>query len=993
MHDHRTRTEQRLVRFLREQLEPALVIDRAPLQVQMWQAPGEPVEFGVATAQRYEPVEQGRPWGRPWGTVWFHLTGEVPRRWERREGVRVEATFDLGFARGLTGFQCEATVYTPDGQIIKGIEPDNRWIPINGDRVDVWVEASANPTIAYGNWATPTPLGDLATAGEQPLYVLGEAVIVQIDECAEGLARDIEVLLELWRELPVDSTRAAHLTAGLDDMLGAVDFQDVHGSLPVARQTLQPLLDSPANATSHEAHAVGHAHIDSAWLWPLRETRRKCARTFSNVLALMDIDPEFTFCCSSAQQYAWIEQDHPELFARIAARVAEGRFIPVGGMWVEADANLPSGESLVRQFLHGTTYFMEKFGVEPVEVWLPDSFGYTAAWPQIAQGAGKRFFLTQKLSWNDTNRFPHHTFWWEGIDGTRIFTHFPPVDTYTAELRGAELAKAERQFAEKGRATKSLVPYGYGDGGGGPTREMTQRAHRLASLEGSPRVKLSTSQQFFAEALDEYPGAPVWRGELYLEYHRGTLTSQHRTKEGNRRNESLLAEAELWSATAAIQRDSVYPYEELASLWRDLLLLQFHDILPGSSIAWVHHQAEQMHAEITSRSQTLIQRALATLAGQGDIRLIANPAPFPAGGIPPLSISAEPEPHNRRPVELAGDGALITVTGGSLRVQVAENGQLDAMIDLETGRDHVAAGCGQLMLHPDIPNRWDAWDIEGFYRDRGRPMSSTVVHREEGQVLVEHQIGQSTIRQTIRPHELGVHISFDIDWQEQQQLLKWYLPLAINSDKATSEIQFGHLSRSTHANTSWDEARFETAAQRWVHVGEGERGIFIANAATYGWGIHADRDQGGPITRIGASLVRGPKFPDPAADIGHHQLDFLIGSGTVADAIRAGLVLSRPTRVIHGGGAPADPLVSVDDPLVVTETVKLAEDRSGDVVIRLYESTGQQRTATLTLGSQFATAVRTDLLERPLEELPLINGSNLRVQLRAFEITTLRLAR
>ncbi|WP_374101071.1 alpha-mannosidase, partial [Streptomyces phytophilus] len=358
---------------------------------------------------------------------------------------------------------------------------------------------------------------------------------------------------------------------------------------------------------------VGHAHIDSAWLWPVRETVRKCARTFTNMTALAAEYPELVFACSSAQQYAWMKERHPEVFDRIRKAVAAGTWAPVGGMWVEADGNLPGGEALARQLVHGRRFFEEEFGIGQAGVWLPDSFGYTAAYPQLARLAGAEWFLTQKLSWNETNRLPHHTFAWEGIDGTRIFTHFPPVDTYNAELTGAELAHAERNFADKGPATRSLVPFGFGDGGGGPTRSMLEKARRLRDLEGSPRVKSGAPDAFFAAARAEYERLPVWRGELYLENHRGTYTSQARTKRGNRRSEALLREAELWAATAAVRAGAPYPYERLAAVWERVLLNQFHDILPGTSIAWVHRQAEQVYGEVRAELEAIIAEALGRL--------------------------------------------------------------------------------------------------------------------------------------------------------------------------------------------------------------------------------------------------------------------------------------------------------------------------------------------------------------------------------------------
>ena len=337
----------------------------------------------------------------------------------------------------------------------------------------------------------------------------------------------------------------------------------------------------------------------------MRETVRKCIRTFASAVRLMDEYPEYRFACSQAQQYAWIEQAEPDLFGRIDIKVHGGQWIPVGGMWVEADMNLPSGESLARQIVHGQRYFESRFGRRCSEVWIPDVFGYPASMPQLYAAGGMRRFVTQKLSWNTTNRFPHHTFWWEGLDGTRVLTHFPPVDTYNAEITPAECVESVARFRDAAWSNWSLMPFGHGDGGGGPTREMLERARRMNDLDGAPRVSVGSPAEFFErverEAFDGAP-VPVWRGELYFETHRGTLTSQLRTKAGNRRCERLLREVELWAATAGRP-------PEVDDLWREVLTQQFHDIIPGSSIAWVHADAERIHASVASELEAADRRA------------------------------------------------------------------------------------------------------------------------------------------------------------------------------------------------------------------------------------------------------------------------------------------------------------------------------------------------------------------------------------------------
>ncbi len=355
------------------------------------------------------------------------------------------------------------------------------------------------------------------------------------------------------------------------------------------------MLAERAAPGTHAVSIVGHAHLDTAWLWPLRETIRKCSRTFSTVLELMDRYPDYRFVVSQAQHLAWMRDLYPELWARMKIRIAEGRLEPTGSMWVESDCNIPSGESLVRQIVHGKRFYLEELGIETNDVWLPDVFGYSAALPQIMRRSGIRWFLTQKLSWNQYNVLPHHSFLWEGIDGSRVFTHFPPADTYGGTVGVGELRFGVENFKDHDRANRSLYLFGWGDGGGGPTSEMLESASRLADTDGLPRLTMEGPRQFFTEAEAEIDDPAVWKGELYLELHRGTYTSQAATKLGNRRAEFALREVELWSALAP---GPDYPGPELEGLWKLLLLHQFHDIIPGSGIHWVYEDTARDHAQI-----------------------------------------------------------------------------------------------------------------------------------------------------------------------------------------------------------------------------------------------------------------------------------------------------------------------------------------------------------------------------------------------------------
>jgi alpha-mannosidase len=997
----------RVERTVAQRLIPAIYRDVEPVQVEAAHLPGEPVPAKEGLALAYEPFAVGQPWGRAWSTTWFRFTGQVP---ERMRGGRVELIADLGFGSSAgPGFRCEGLAYAADGTPIKGIEPRTAYVPVawpavGGEQVDVYVEAAANPRFD----GSVHLLGDLDTVPDVPLYRLDRADLALLDEEVHALVLDIHVLHQLALTLAETDPRRHAIRRDLELVLDELDVADVAGGAAAARRRLASALASPAAPSAHRIFAVGHAHIDSAWLWPVRETIRKCSRTFSNVVALADEYPELVFACSSAQQYAWMREHHPQVYGRVAEKVATGQFVPVGGMWVECDTNMPGGEALVRQFTQGKRFFAMEFGVEPREVWLPDSFGYSAALPQLARLAGFRWFLTQKMSWNQTNRFPHHTFWWEGIDGSRIFTHFPPADTYSSELSGQELAYGVANFAEHGRSTVSLLPFGYGDGGGGPTREMLETARRVADLEGSPRVAIRNPAEFFRAAEQEYPDAPVWSGEMYLEYHRGTYTSQSAMKRGNRRTEHLLREAELWSTVAALRSGHPYPYIELDGIWQEMLLMQFHDILPGSSIAWVHREARQTYARLADRLEEVIDSALTALTGAGSMPLVANAAPHARGGVPALGVSSSPEAEAPDVSGWSGpDGTVLD--NGLLRVHIGVEGTVCAIRDLVADREVLRTGtvANVLQLHPDTPNKFDAWDVDEFYRNRRRDLTSVTKivldtdDPRQAQVRVTRHEGASVYVQTVSlaAGERVLRFSTEVDWNERETLLKVAFPVDVHAAESSSEIQFGHVRRPTHTNTSWDAARFEICAHRWLHLGEPGYGVALVNDGTYGHDVTRQPPgdvHGAQPTTVRLSLLRAPRYPDPNTDQGSHRFGYALVCGAdIADAIREGYRANLPVRRLRGAGAVA-PLIEVTNPAVVVEAVKLADDRSGDVVVRLYESLGGRARARLTASFDVADVRVCDLLEREDAEIgalaPVsVDGNTVDLALAPFQVVTIRL--
>jgi alpha-mannosidase len=755
-------------------------------------------------------------------------------------------------------------------------------------------------------------------------------------------------------------------------------------------------------------------------LWPIRETIRKCARTFASATRLMDDHADYRFVCSQAAQYSWMEQHYPTLFQRIADKVAAGQFVPVGGMWVEADMNLPSGESLIRQLVHGQRYFESRFGIRCREVWIPDVFGYPASLPQIFRHGGCDRFITQKLSWNKQNRFPHNTFWWEGIDGSKVLTHFPPVDTYNAEVTGEEMAFSETNFQDHGWSNWALMPYGYGNGGGGPTREMVERAHRLNDLDGTPRLSLGTSDDFFSRVEAEIAhgaSVPAWRGELYFEMHRGTLTSQIETKVGNRRCERLLREAELWwAAGGAIPAPVV---EDLDQLWKDVLLQQFHDILPGSSIAWVHDDAEREHTRIAARLEELVASAFARLQLPGQVVAnttthsraeVVRSALAPAGG-DYVQVLANGE--SAFFVEVPGSGVaplaacfvddhIVTtehsMANGHIAVQWDLEGTITSIIDVRCGRELLPIDRRiTVELAPDHPVEYDAWDLEAWTRSLGRPISASesMEFVEHGPLLtsvrVHRVFGSSSmdVTYTMRAGSARLDITFDIEWHEREKLLSLMVPLDVHTTDATCDIQFGTVRRPMHPSSPWDAAKFEVCAHRFVDVAEPSFGVAVLNDGRFG---HCLFDGG-----VRVSLLRAATFPDPEADQGRHHVTVSVlphGPG-LHDVLHEAEALNLPLRIVEGADGPESELpaavVSVDHPGVQLSAVKRADDGSGDLIVRLYEACGDRTPVSVRAATRVRAAHRCNALEESVLGLEVADGF-VALVLRPFELVTLRLS-
>jgi alpha-mannosidase len=1000
---------------------------------------GEPVPVAAAMAADYAPFPLGGPWGPPWDTTWFRLRGSIPPDWAGRQ---VALGFAIGNA-GSTGFGAEALVWR-DGRPVQGLSPNHREHLVTtgaagGEEIELFVEAAANPPSPFG--ANPWPLL-LPEPDGAPLFTLQQADLHVRDPEFDEFWHNFRVLVELVSELPPDEPRAARLRAGLGRACDLLDLPDISDTWRRAQPLLEELLAQKPAPGTHAVSIVGHAHLDTAWLWPLRETIRKCARTFSTVLELMDRYPEYRFVVSQAQHLVWMRDHYPDIWEGIKVRIAEGRLEPTGSMWVEADCNIPSGESLVRQIVYGKRFYLQEFGIETNDVWLPDVFGYSAALPQIMQRSGIRWFLTQKLSWNQYNVLPHHSFLWEGIDGSRVFTHFPPADTYSGSVAVRELRFGVENFKDHDRATHSLYLFGWGDGGGGPTSEMLESARRLADTDGVPRLTMQGARQFFTEAEAEIRDPAVWVGELYLEFHRGTYTSQAATKLGNRRAEFALREAELWSSLAS---GTDYPAVELEDMWKRLLLHQFHDIIPGSGIHWVYDDTAREHAQVLESASRLIDDALAHHVDAIDTtdrthplvvfnslsherrELITVDAPVEVTGV--VGSSGATAPVHRDRVGRAVFEATVpacgyrlfdlvdgrpTVTDGvsadarslendHLRIELDDQGRLSSVFDKAAGRQVLAPGArGNLFqLHPDYPNFFDAWDIDRFSFDQVVDLDDveSIDVVEEGPlragIEIVRSFGHSRLTQTIRLAARTPFVDFvtDVEWHETNRLLKVAFPVDVRSLRATYEIQYGHVERPTHANTSWDVARFEVCAHKWADLSEPGYGVALLNDCKYGYDI------AGNVIRL--SLLRAPTWPDPVADRGRHHFVYRLlphaGDLRAGGVVDAGYDLNVPLRAVraspHAGTREASAsMLSVDAGHVVVEVVKRSDDDVGALVVRLYEAWGQRGAVTLRAPWDLRRATRTDLLERPVDEVAT-SGASVTFDMSPFEIATLKLER
>ena len=861
--------------------------------------------FEEATSHSFKKTQVGAFFGPSWSTHWIKVQLRVPPELQKKD--HLELHWDA---------HNEGLIWTGEGEALQGLTGNGdriEWILPNsfrdGEFHTFFIEMACNGM--FGN----APGGDsIQPPDPNKFFQLTQCEIVAVNLEARGLFIDFWVLGDAAREFPEDSWEEHEaLKLGNDIMDCFIAGEGSQECISECRKIASKYLGDVNSAKLYErdedilVYGIGHCHIDTCWLWPWAETKRKVARSWSNQCDLMDRYPEHRFCCSQAQQYQWLERFYPNVFDRVKSNVKKGKFHPIGGSWVEHDTNLPSGESLVRQFLCGQRFFESHFGERCQTFWLPDTFGYSSQLPQLCRLAGMSRFFTQKLSWNNINTFPHTTFNWVALDGSQVLCHMAPDETYTAEAHFGDVKRSVTQNKSMDQDPRGLLVFGKGDGGGGPTWQHLEKLRRCRGMSNTvgrlPKVHMGHSvDEFFAELEKKASNGTkfvTWYGELYFELHRGTYTSQANNKWNNRKSEVLLHDLEFIATMTTIKDSSYkYPKAEIDEMWENVLLCQFHDCLPGSSIEMCYRDSDKLYEKIFSTGKKLIKQAMdaldTTKGGDYDSFAALNTLPWDRTEIIKQPESREHgeddwQVHSARghgftsKVHPGLNGAKASVSkvrkgvfvlaNDNYKVKV-ENGSITSLIDLAQDREIIPNGskANQLVVFDDKPLYWQAWDVEVYHLESRKELSatSTVVIDSgplKASLLTETKISErSWVKTTISlSASVGdqpsyVEMSSEVEWNETMKFLKVEFPVDITNSEASYETQYGITRRPTHYNTSWDMAKFEVCCHKWADLSEHGYGVSILNDSKYGFAT------AGNVMRL--SLLRAPKAPDAHADMG-----------------------------------------------------------------------------------------------------------------------------
>lgn len=839
------------------------------------------------------------------------------------------------------------------------------------------------------------------------------------DKPTYDLYWDVKVPYDSMLVLGEDSYDYIKIRDALDKALMRVDFRDFYSenyyqSVKDASAYLkEELYTRLAGGNGADVSCIGHTHIDVAWLWTVAQTREKAERSFSTVLNLMKRYPEYKFMSSQPQLYQHVKEANPELYAEIKERVAEGRWEVEGAMWLEADCNLISGESMVRQILFGKRFMKQEFGIDSHILWLPDVFGYSAALPQILQKSGVDRFFTSKISWNETNSMPHDTFLWKGIDGTEIFTSF--IECYVGKTDPYFIADTWNKYKDKSLTHHALATVGFGDGGGGTTPEMIETHERLQyGLPGMPKTVFRKAGEFFDMIEEDFERntkelryTPKWDGELYLEMHRGTYTSIAKNKKNNRKSELLYQEAETLSVADMLLCGGQYDKETFDRNQVNILLNQFHDIIPGSSIKEVYDVTDVEYERILREGRAIADRSknslMENIATDGGI-FVYNPSPYAVSDFVETDGAiyyAENIPaHGYRviPSEPVDLGVMVTdrtIENDVIRVTFDDKYQLQSVFDKEANREVLAEGqsANRLEVYEDYPREYDAWEITSYYKQKMWACDDvSEVRQTANGIYIKRHYGKSVIEQEISLQKGSKRIDFKtrIDWHEDHVLLKTIFPVDIRTTRATYDIQFGNVERPTVQNNSWEAAKFEVCAHKWGDLSEADYGVSLLNDCKYGYSAEENV--------ITLSLLKCATYPNPEADRGINEFTYSLfphkGDWREGNVVQEAYKLNMPLeadKIAAHSGALADcfSLAHCDEENITIETIKKAED-DDSVIVRLYECYNKKTDAAVHFGFDFKKAYLCDLMEENICELPH-DGKSIRIPVKNYEIITLKL--
>lgn len=988
---------------------------------------------------QFELVEPSFTWGKTWEYCWFRGKVVLPVEAEGKRIVmdlRPDGESTL-FVNGQEFGTYRASWVSQKHHFIE----DNvlSTVAAAGTEYEILMETYA------GHYYPESPDGGCATgpvlpgAYQDPLEegkrrTLGVCTFGIWNEDAYQLWMDADTLKQVLDKLDPNSLRAAKIAEALEKFTLVVDFeQDEAGriaSYRAGREALKPALEAKNGSTAPVFYAIGNAHIDLAWLWPMAETHRKTERTFAAQLRLLEEYPEYKYIQSQPAAYEMCRKYYPELFQRIKKAVKDGKWIAEGAMWVEPDTNMASGEALIRQLLYGKKYYKEEFGVDSQMLWLPDTFGYTAALPQILKSCGVKYLVTQKIFWsyNEGEQFPYHYFYWEGMDGSKITSFLPTSYTYRTDP--SELISVWENRSQKRDLDAFLLPFGYGDGGGGPARDYLEYAEREKDLEGCPKVKQENPITFFKEMEKEGGPKHTYTGELYFSAHRGTYTSQAMVKQNNRRCELSMRELEFWSTLAAL-KGKAYPAEAVERLWKEVLLHQFHDILPGSSIARVYQEAEKAFHAILDESHELTEKALQSLTeGENGITVgnslgfayetvlelpesfavgaktkegkeiptekIGNKvyglAELPAYGMVSL-VPTEEQTKAEDEVVLTQKGDTYVLENRQVKAVVNGKGEVTSFVLKASGREFAAEPMNRFHLYKDVPRLFDAWDIDSNYKEQEITAAEDVkvsvlqAGSLRSVLKVTGRISNSSFVQYIRLDAESTRLEFEtvIDWKELHRLLKVAFPVCVFAENGINEIQFGYVERPTRRSRTYDKDRFEVCNHRYSALCDQVHGAAVLNDCKYGISMNENA--------LELTLLRAAAAPEMHADNREHHFTYAFtaweGSFADSDVVRQGYELNvKP--VAANGTVNAFSMFGVEKNNVILESVKLAEDGSGDLILRLYESKKAAVHTALFTTLPVVQAWSCTMLEEKETEL-VVEDKSISLDFRAFEIKTLRL--